>query len=521
MSSDGSQRDVIDFLSRPESYGLAAGSVDRYETHGALVFLAGDRAYKLKRAVHYPYMDYSTPERRRQMCERELQVNRRTAPQLYLEVRPIVLDTSGKLRFGTSGETAILDWVVVMRRFDQNNLLEGMRQKGHLSPAIIRLLAEAIAAFHRAAEPCQDFGGAEGIADVIAENTKVVESFMDRPFDARQVERFSQLNKTMLDRLSNTLQERRENGFVRRCHGDLHLNNICLIDERPVLFDAVEFSEAFACIDVFYDLAFPLMDLDRHRLRGHANILLNRYLEKTGDYDGIATLPLFLSCRAAIRAHVAAAASALSQQRVETQTRLGEAAALFDRAIAYLEPPGPRLVVVGGVSGTGKSTLARILAPMIGPAPGAVVIRSDVLRKRLMGVDESTRLPETAYQPEVTADVYREMMARAAKIVAGGHAVIVDAVYGDLREQVEIAAVAAHARVQFDGLWLEADPAILEARIAARRGDASDATIEVLRRQLGFVHRPERWLSIDAARTPAEIAGEVSRRLGLESPGPQ
>jgi hypothetical protein len=518
VPSDGGQREVIDFLSKLESYGLANGAVERFETHGAIVFLVGDYAYKLKRAVRYPYMDYSTLERRKEMCERELIVNRRTAPDLYLEIRPIVLGADGRLRFGAADDAAIADWVVVMRRFDQDNLLEKIRQRGELTPALIRSLAETIAAFHSAAEITRDFGGAAGMAAVVAENLAILRSFVGRPFDSDAVERYARLSGEWLDRVRESLDARKKDGRIRRCHGDLHLNNICLIDGRPVLFDAIEFCEAFSCIDVFYDLSFLVMDLDRHRLRDHANTLLNRYLEKTLDHGGLAPLPLFLSCRAAIRAHVAATAAGVARDETPSRTRLEEAGTLFGQAIAYLEPAVPRLVALGGVSGTGKSTLARILAPMMGPPPGAVVIRSDVLRKQLMGVDETTRLPPAAYQPDVSGKVYARMTELAARILSAGHAVIVDAVHGLPQERDQIEGVAARYGVRFDGLWLEAPPAVLEERIAARRGDASDATVDVLQRQLGFIQRPTNWVSIDVSHATAEIVNQLHRRLELQEP---
>jgi predicted kinase len=198
---------------------------------------------------------------------------------------------------------------------------------------------------------------------------------------------------------------------------------------------------------------------------------------------------------------------------------LEEAGALFGKAIAYLEPAPPRLLALGGVSGTGKSTLARILAPMMGPPPGAVVIRSDVLRKQLMGVDETTRLPPAAYQPDINDKVYAMMTDLSARILSTGHAAIVDAVHGKPQERDRIEEVAARRGIRFDGLWLEAPPAVLEERIAARRGDASDATIDVLRRQLDFIQRPANWDSIDVSHFSAEIAKQLYRRLDLQNSG--
>jgi aminoglycoside phosphotransferase family enzyme len=377
------QEDVIRFLSSSSTYGLTA-PVERHVTHGSIVFLCGDRAYKLKRAVLYPYMDYSTAERRREMCERELAVNRRTAPSLYLDVRPIVRDAAEQLAFGSHADDRAVDWVVVMRRFSQQALLETMRKRQELPLALMPRLAEQIAVFHQQAEIRSGFGGGKGIGDVIAGDVEVFHTMAGHPFLPQNLERLARLAWRRLDRDCELLDQRRDAGFVRRCHGDLHLNNICLIDGQPVPFDAIEFSERFSSIDVFYDLAFLLMDLDRHGLHEHANAVLNRYLEKTGDYDGLTALPLFLSCRAAIRAHVTVSAAHASSQAPEGAL-YREAEALLDQAIGYLVPAAPRLIAVGGLSGTGKSTLARSIAPALGMAPGAIVVRSDVIRKQICG----------------------------------------------------------------------------------------------------------------------------------------
>lgn len=518
VSSAADQREVIAFLASPRTHGDAA--VERHETHGALVFLAGDRAYKLKRAVRFPYMDFSTPKLRRHYCLAELEVNRRTAPELYLEVRAITRGAGGELRFAPvdTPEADALDWVLVMRRFDQAGLFEQLRQAGQLTLGRVRALAEAVAAFHGAAEPAPRHGGAAGIRDVLDTCLKVVASMAGPPqsgaaFDPHQAERLARLIWAALDRIGVTLDRRRDLGFVRRCHGDLHLNNICLIDDRPVLFDAIEFNETFACIDVLYDLAFLLMDLDRHGLRGLANAVLNRYLEIGQDHDGLVALPLFLSCRAAIRAHIAVSTAAAVGDAQKAGRKRDEARALLDQSIAYLEAPPARLIVVGGLSGTGKSTVARALAPALGAAPGAVILRSDVTRKRLMGAAETERLPPAGYTPEVTARVFDTLADKAARTLATGHTVVMDAVYGDPLQRAAIAEVAVRAGVAFDGFWLEAPPPVLEARVDARRGDASDATAEVVRLQLERIEAPAEWRRLDASRPTAEVADEIVRRL--------
>src|SRR5579885_75849 len=473
------QEEVVAFLGRAESYGLKGEKIERHETHASIVFLAGERAYKLKRAVKYPYLDYSTPDKRRAMCEAELAINRRTAPKLYLEVRPIVQDARG-LRFGSRDEHAqAVDWVLVRRRFAQGDVLENLRRAGRLTRDLVLPLAETIAAFHDRAERIFTFGGESGMARVIEENAQILGR---QPFARNKVDALCAKSKAWLGRVGPLLEQRRRDGFVRRCHGDLHLNNICLLEGVPTPIDAIEFNDDIACIDVWFDLAFLLMDLDRHGLRGPANALFNRYLEKTFDSGGLTALPLFLSCRAAIRAHVA-----MSARELGTGGQESEAAVLLDRAIEYLSPPPPRLVAVGGLSGTGKSTLAYALAPLFGGAPGAVVLRSDILRRRIMGAEEHVRLSPSAYTSDVNAKVYGEMTRIAGHLLDAGCAVIADAVHGARAERDAIAAVARAHGVPFDGVWLRAPAEILESRVGKRTKDASDADVGVLRRQIATI----------------------------------
>ncbi len=512
------QSEAATFLATPATHGLGVGPgaerVERIDTHGAMVFLAGTRAYKVKRAVRYPYMDFSTLELRRVNCEREVALNRRTAPDLYLGVEAVVRGADGRLSLGGPGQA--IEWAVVMRRFDQNGLCDRLARAGRLKPELMRALAEAIAAFHGAAESLAGAeaagGGAAGLGAVIAEN---LAELSQRPelFPAAEVAAFERASRAALGRLAPLLDQRLEAGFVRRCHGDLHLRNICVIDGRPTIFDAIEFNDAIACIDVLYDLAFLLMDLEHRGLRPYANLVLNRYLRDEAALAGLAALPLFLSARAAVRAKVSVSLAASQADAAAARGLRDEAVAYFRAAQAYLEPAPPRLVALGGLSGTGKTSLGRELAPGIGAPPGAVHLRSDVLRKALSGVENLTRLPSEAYTRAAGREVYAELARRARGGLGAGRAVIVDAVYAKPEERAAVEVLARDLAVPFHGLWLECPEAVMVARVAARTGDASDATAEVVRRQLGYDLGAVAWHRIEASGEESKVTAGAERIL--------
>jgi len=509
-------------MDRPDSYPGGTGPVERFDTHGAVVFLAGGRAYKLKRAVRFPYMDFSTLARRAEVCAAEIRINRRTAPDLYLGVAPLTRDTDGRLVLGAVREPetmavagGVVEWLIVMRRFDSAGLFDRLADRGALSPALMETLADGIAAFHAAAEVRADGGGRAPLAASAADNLAMMRDAGADLFAAADLDRLQALWNAALAAQGPLLDRRRAEGRVRLCHGDLHLRNICLFEERPVLFDAIEFNESLAVIDVWYDLAFLLMDMEHRRLRVLANAVFNRYLARTGDFGGLAALPMFLSLRAGIRAHVGATA-ADAQPRAEAARALrAEAGTYLDLALELTSPPPARLVAVGGLSGTGKSTLAGALAPVIGGAPGAVYLRSDVVRKLLYGVDPLARLPPEAYTPEMSRRVYDVLLDHAGAALAAGHAVVADAVWARPEERGALSAAAAEAGVAFDGLWLEAPLERLEERVTGRRGDASDATAEVVRRQTGYDLGEIDWIRLDAGASPDKLRVAARAALGL------
>ena len=289
------QADVIAWLSTPVPYGGHA--VERIDTHSAVVFLAGDCAFKLKRAVRYDYLDFSTSERRYHACLDELALNRRTAPTLYRAVRAITREPDGSLAL--DGHGPAVDWLIEMTRFDQDTLLARLADRHALDLALMPTLADAVARLHRLAEWRVDHGGRAGMMWVIRGNRDGFEQFGDTlGSDAWQ--RITAQCLALVERHTRLLESRRRLGFVRRGHGDLHLGNVCLVDGVPTPFDGVEFNDEISCVDVLYDLAFLLMDLWYRGLTRHAHVVLNRYLGRTGDIDGLALLPLFQVTRAAI-----------------------------------------------------------------------------------------------------------------------------------------------------------------------------------------------------------------------------
>jgi aminoglycoside phosphotransferase family enzyme/predicted kinase len=515
QDAGGNQAEAIAFLSDPASYAARPDKVERFETHGALVFLAGDDAWKIKRAVRFPYMDFSTLEKRKAVCLREVEINRRLAPDIYLGCVPVTRAAGGHLELGGAGEP--VEWTVHMRRFDQAQLLSRMAAAGALSPGLVRDLADAAYASHRTAPPSQGAGGAARLERVLAAVSATLDAEREA-FDADSLRRFRERAAEQMRRAAGVLDERAAAGFVRRCHGDLHLNNIVLWQGRPVLFDAIEFDDDLATVDTLYDLAFLLMDLDLRGRRAAANAVLNRYLWRSGaelDLKGLCALPLFLGLRSAVRAMVTAERAAQERGDARAGDR-AEAGRYLKAALGYLDPAPPQLVAVGGLSGTGKSTLAAALAPETAPAPGAVHLRSDLERKSLFGVDETARLAPDAYTRAAGKKVYATLCAKMSRVLAAGHAGVVDAVFADAEERAAIEAVAADLGVPFQGLWLEAAADRLVERVAARQGDASDATPDVVRQQLARETGPlsPRWTRIDAGGSAAATLGKAREALG-------
>ena len=506
------QQAVIDYLANPESHGLKPGDhVSCIQTHGALVFLAGQFAYKLKRAVRLPYLDFSTLDKRRAVCRHEVQLNRRTAPNLYLGMEAVVRRPDGRLEIGGDGDT--VDWLVKMQRFSDGVLLSQAVADGPLPLTILHALADTIAEFHGRAEVSGEWGGADEMGRIAAVDRAVIARFTPGLFAPRRAASVAALTRRTIEAQRALLEQRRRQGFVRHGHGDLHLANIYLDGDRPTLFDAIEFDDRLAQNDVLYDLAFLLMDLWHRGLHGEANRVFNRYLLRREDLGGLPALPLFLSMRASIRTQVTALTAA---GRNDDPDLRAEAIRYLDLAGAALKPSPPVLVAVGGYSGSGKSHLAATLAPSLGAMPGALHLRSDELRKVMMGRDPETPLEQDAYTSKISAKVYDTLRQRAAQALSAGHAVIADAVHNRPDGRAALAALAVRHDVPFMGIWLDADPALMADRIAGRRGDASDADRSVMLRQVRHGAGNIDWHCLDAAAPLAKKVAQVQAWVGAK-----
>ena len=453
------------------------------ETRTAAVFVRPDAAFKLKKAVDLGFLDFTAPADRERFARRELALKARFAPGLYRDVVPVTRAPDGEPRLGGDGEAT--DWVLCMAPVPAADFLDAVAARGGLTPDLLDEAADAVAAMHAALAPS---GGVDTALAAALEGNRRAALAAGLP--AGRVEAWAAAMRAAMDERAPTLAARAAAGRVRRCHGDLHLKNLCLWQGRVTPFDALEFDEALATIDTGYDLSFLLMDL-WHRLgRAAANRVLNRYVARTGDAGLAGALPPWLSLRAAIRAHAEGGGVAGLEYLA-----LAEAA---------LRPAAPRLVAVGGLPGTGKTRLARALAPELGAAPGALVLRSDEIRKRRHGVPPEQRLPASAYAPAENAAVFAELAALAGEAVRGGHAVIADAAF--LRPEERAAIEAAASGAPFRGLWLRAPLDVLRERVAARTGDASDATVAVLEAAAARDPGPLSWRALDAAADPLPAA---------------
>ena len=479
----------LDSLLRPDAYPHSVTEIRMLETHISWIFLTGEWAYKLKKPVNLGFVDFTTLTLRRDACEEEIRLNRRTAPELYDAVVPLCAD-GDQFRFRAEGEH-IIEYAVRMHEFPQEALLSQCLERDEVSLELIETLARNVAELHRkgaVAGPLSPFGEPELILNSVE---VCLDEVARTKLPAALIAQLPPLqNWVELEwkRLESTFQQRKEQGLVRECHGDLHLGNLVLYQGSPTLFDCLEFNPQLRWIDVISDIGFLVMDLlDRNRpeLAWRA---LNAWLEQRGDYAGLSVLKFYLAYRALVRAKVAAIRlrqPSLSRGEEQHQHELLES--YLALATQQAAPGTPAIILMQGVSGSGKSFVARELVGEL----GAIQIRSDVERKRLLGQwpqPTSSSLPETvAYSNETTLRTYERLQELARIIVQSGNIAIIDAAFLDHSNRASFVTLADDLRVPFAIVACRSPRGVLEKRVGDRQAigqDASDADVEILRQQL-------------------------------------
>jgi aminoglycoside phosphotransferase family enzyme/predicted kinase len=515
-------RHLIHQFADPAAYPHPADPVTVLQTHISVVFLAGPFAYKLKKPVRLGFLDFSTPDRRRHFCEEEVRLNRRLAPHVYLGVVPVTHE-KGQLRIDGTGET--IDWAVKMVRLPEDGSLLACVERGEVTPADLSRLAQFLAAFHRSAET-SDHIAAFGRFDVVAanarENFTQSEPHVGTTLSRTTFDRLRALTDAALDRLRPLIENRAARGVPRDTHGDLHLDHVFLPpDGEPFAIDCIEFNERFRFADPVADLAFLVMDL---KFRGRADlaaVLADAYFREANDEDGWPLLAFYTAYRAAVRAKVEGFELAEAEVPQDEQAAAAERAkAHWLLALGELEEPGkrPALVLVGGLPGTGKSTLSRELAAVA----GFDVVRSDVVRKELAGVSSQTPMGGAIYTPEWNDRTYAECLRRADALLFEGRRVIVDATFRQDSRRRAFVDLARRRCVPAALFVCEASPEVVRDRLAARTGDASDAGWEVYRAAAGAWEPASFGVSpvlisvqTDPGLNPTESAVRTLRERGL------
>lgn len=479
------QQTLIRSLRHPAAYPHAVEQVQCIETHISTVLLAGEFAYKIKKPVDLGFLDFSTLERRRHFCEEELRLNRRLAPDIY---DGVIAFSGNPEHPDFDGSGPVLEYAVRMRRFDPGNTLDHLHDRGLLSLDLMDAIAARLARFHADIPSTRDHGRPEQVVEPMLQNFEHIRHLRPAGLDLAPLARLETWTRTRLQTLTPLLEQRRREGFIRECHGDLHLGNIAMVAGEPTLFDGIEFNPDLRWIDIISEVAFLTMDLIDRDAQAHAHRFLNAWLEFTGDYEGIPLLRFYQVYRAMVRAKVAAIR--LKQPDLpdtEARTAMAACRAYLQLAEHFTHPGAAALFINHGFSGSGKTTLSQPLVE----ATGAIRVRSDVERKRLAGMDARERgkggYQQGLYSRDQTTRTYDRLAALSNLLVRAGHPVIVDATFLKADARTRFADLARDLGVPFRILDYRADPKCLRERISRRMAagdDASDADLKVLEMQL-------------------------------------
>lgn len=478
----------IQHLTNTSAYPHPVNEIQLLETHISWVILTGEYAYKIKKPLNLGFLDFSTLEKRRHYCEEEFRLNLRLAPALYLGVVPI----GGSPSLPHIGcQTGVFEYAVRMHQFPQHAMLEQVLERGELRTEQISQLAADIAVFHdqvTRASSESDFGSLAAIEQPMLENFAQISSLLDKNDDKELLNRIRLLSIDEFHRHQEEFTTRKQQGFIRECHGDIHIGNMVLLDQRIILFDCIEFNPNLFWIDTISDIAFPVMDLEQRQQPQLASLLLNCYLELSGDYKGLSLLRHYQAYRAMVRAKVAG----IRAQQVESghpvhQQAMTEARRYMHLAQHYLEVRKPHLIITHGLSGSGKTTATTDLLQNI----AAIRLRSDVERKRLFGLSQQektgARINQGIYQPSTTDQTYQHLHDLTKILLSAGFAVIVDATFLQKRHRELFRSLANTTGSLFHILHFEATEEVLKRNILQRQTlnqDASDADLAVLNNQI-------------------------------------
>ncbi len=486
------QLDAVLFLTSLDDNYISAPDTDNLDqiitTHCAHIILTKTKAFKIKRSVKYTYLDMLALDSREQLCKRELEINQPSLPGVYLEVLPIKKGDDGVLTLNGNGD--VVEWVLIMEKFPQCRVLDSMAKSGNFSVELASQVGASISRYHRGLPSEYVVDGFERMNEIVDELIEEL-AHPNCGFDFDLLQRFGQVGKDSAQVQKELLNTRARDGYIKRCHGDLHLRNLVLMEDGPHPFDALEFDERLATIDVLYDLAFVLMDMQHRGLEDQRSKLLNQYLAhcEPKDLKGLALLPFFLFCRAGILAMTT------SQKNRNNSSPSNEAIEYLKLALSYLEPKESKLIAIGGYSGSGKSTIAAKLAVRL----NAVLLSSDIERKAQLNIAETQRLPASSYTSKAAHVNYERLAEKARCALSANQLVIVDATFLSSEQRKHIESLALECHVPFVGIWLDVSKKILETRIRDRRNDASDATVDVLQKQLEKPLENIQWNKVNAS----------------------
>jgi len=462
-------------------------AVQLIQTHCSFVLLTGDYAYKIKKPVHFGFLDYSTLDNRRHLCNQELQMNQRTAAEIYLEVLPII-QIGDRFQFASDSQAPTpaelpVEYVLKMREFPQNSLFLSLLERGILTEEIMESLGQELARFHSTTVSnnyISKFGEVSQIRKTIDNNYLLSQKYIGGPQTLIQYQETIDYTNSFFAENQQLFNSRIAQHKIRECHGDLHLRNMAFWQEKILLFDCIEFSEYFRLVDVMYDVAFTVMDLESRGSRELGNAFLNTYIEQTGDWEGLQVLPLYLNRQAYVRAKVTSLMLDDVAISTDEKAQISQTAAHYYKlAWEYTKPRRGKLTLMSGLSGSGKSTTARYLARRT----GAIHIRSDAVRKHLGGIPVNERGGQDLYSNAMTALTYGRLLELGIMLADRGWDVILDAKFDRQNLRTDAINLAQFCDLPLQIVYCTAPIVVLRERLQQRRGDIADATAELLSSQ--------------------------------------